>query len=258
MNKINFLTNLTVLLVEDDEDTLRQMEMLLRRKCGKVYTASNGMLGLKVYQTAKPDVIVTDLKMPVMGGLEMSRQIRETNKEIPIIITTAFDDRKVILNAVDVGINKYIVKPIDTEALLGALSEVSISVLKLRDGILTGEGFIVDREEKLKKEADIKQIFASMLKEETGKGPLSVRAFVQGNQIRVTLESILTKLEKSLIENERNCRMVNYQREVFYLDRQKKMEEALFELLKIEVKLKLVNCDAKEDRDELQFELKIY
>lgn len=62
------------------------------------------------------------------------------------------------MKAVDVGINKYIVKPIDTEALLGALSEVSVQVLKIQDGILTGSGLIVDREEKLKKEADIKQI----------------------------------------------------------------------------------------------------
>ena len=154
MNKINFLTNLTILLVEDDASALRQMEIMLRKKCGKVYTANNGMVGLKVYQTAAPDVIVTDLKMPVMGGLEMSRQVRKTNPDIPIIITTAFDDKDIILSAIDVGINKYIIQPVDADALLGALGEVSASVLKLRDGILTGDGFIVDREEKLKKEGD--------------------------------------------------------------------------------------------------------
>ena len=87
------------------------------------------MVGLKVYQTAAPDVIVTDLKMPVMGGLEMSRQVRKTNPDIPIIITTAFDDKDIILSAIDVGINKYIIKPVDADALLGALGEVSASVL---------------------------------------------------------------------------------------------------------------------------------
>ncbi len=258
MNKINFLTNLTILLVEDDAAALRQMEIMLRKKCGKVYTANNGMVGLKVYQTAAPDMIVTDLKMPVMGGLEMSRQVRKTNPDIPIIITTAFDDKEVILKAIDVGINKYIIKPVDANDLLGALGEVSASVLKLRDGILTGDGFIVNREEKLKKEADMKQIFATLLKKETGKGPQIVCAFVQGNQIKITLESVLTKMEESLILNEKNYRMVSYEREVFYLDRQKRMEEALSEVFNTEIVFKSAVCNAKENKDELQFELKIY
>ena len=116
MDKKSYLSNLRVLLVEDDLDTLRQMEIMLRRRCGKVYTANNGKLGIKAYESVDPDVIITDLKMPLMGGIEMSRKIRETDRETPIIITTAFDDKEVILKAVDVGINKYIVKPIDTEA----------------------------------------------------------------------------------------------------------------------------------------------
>ncbi|MCI8402210.1 MAG: response regulator [Lachnospiraceae bacterium] len=258
MDKMNFLSNLTVLLVEDDADALRQMEIMLRRRCGKTYLANNGMVGFKTWERVRPDVVVTDLKMPVMGGLEMSRRIRETDKDIPIIITTAFDDRDIILKAIDVGINKYIVKPIDARDLLGALSEVSAQVLRLQDGIFTGGGLIVDREEKLKKEADIKQIFAAMLKEETGKGPQIIRSFIQGAQIRITLESVLTKMEQSLVSNEKNYHMVNYAREVFYLDRRESMEEALSAVLDMEVTLKKVGCDARANMDTLQFELKIY
>ncbi len=258
MDKKSYLSNLRVLLVEDDLDTLRQMEIMLRRRCGKVYTANNGKLGIKAYESVDPDVIITDLKMPLMGGIEMSRKIRETDRETPIIITTAFDDKEVILKAVDVGINKYIVKPIDTEALLGALSEVSVQVLKIQDGILTGSGLIVDREEKLKKEADIKQIFATLLKEETGKGPQVVKVFIQGTIVKVTLDSVLTKMELSMIANEKNYRMISYTREVFYLDRKEKMEEALSGQLGMDVMLRHVTCNAKENRDDLQFELKIY
>lgn len=258
MDKKSYLSNLRVLLVEDDLDTLRQMEIMLRRRCGKVYTANNGKLGIKVYESVDPDVIITDLKMPLMGGIEMSRKIRETDRETPIIITTAFDDKEVILKAVDVGINKYIVKPIDTEALLGALSEVSVQVLKIQDGILTGSGLIVDREEKLKKEADIKQIFATLLKEETGKGPQVVKVFTQGTIVKVTLDSVLTKMELSMIANEKNYRMISYTREVFYLDRKERMEKAMSGQLGMDVMLRHVTCNAKENRDDLQFELKIY
>ena len=80
MDKKSYLSNLRVLLVEDDLDTLRQMEIMLRRRCGKVYTANNGKLGLKAYESVDPDVIITDLKMPLMGGIEMSRKIREKDR----------------------------------------------------------------------------------------------------------------------------------------------------------------------------------
>ena len=96
MDKKSYLSNLRVLLVEDDLDTLRQMEIMLRRRCGKVYTANNGKLGIKAYESVDPDVIITDLKMPLMGGIEMSRKIREKDRETPIIITTAFDDKDII------------------------------------------------------------------------------------------------------------------------------------------------------------------
>lgn len=193
-------------------------------------------------------MIITDLKMPLMGGIEMSRKIRETDRETPIIITTAFDDKEVILKAVDVGINKYIVKPIDTEALLGALSEVSVQVLKIQDGILTGSGLIVDREEKLKKEADIKQIFATLLKEETGKGPQVVKVFIQGTIVKVTLDSVLTKMELSMIANEKNYRMISYTREVFYLDRKERMEKAMSGQLGMDVMLPA--CDLQRERKQ--------
>lgn len=152
------------------------------------------------------------------------------------------------MKAVDVGINKYIVKPIDTEALLGALSEVSVQVLKIQDGILTGSGLIVDREEKLKKEADIKQIFATLLKEETGKGPQVVKVFIQGTIVKVTLDSVLTKMELSMIANEKNYRMISYTREVFYLDRKERMEKAMSGQLGMDVMLPA--CDLQRERKQ--------
>ena len=65
-------------------------------------------------------------------------------------------------------------------------------------------------------------------------------------------------MEQSLIDNEKNSRLVRYEREVFYLERPERMEQALSEILNLEVIFKKVTCNAREDKDELQFELKMY
>jgi YesN/AraC family two-component response regulator len=257
MERLSFLSNLTLLLVEDDNETVRQMQIMLRKKTGKIYTANNGVTGLNTYKEVKPDIIVTDLKMPLMGGIEMGREIRKTDKDTPIIITTAYDDVKMVLNAVDVGIKKYIVKPIDTQVLLDALIDAASSVLKLQDSLITADGLIPDREEKLRKEAEIKQIFAGMLKNDTGKGPLSVRVSIKGMKIQIECDTVLTKFELSLLENTKNTRMVNYAREIYYLDRQQRMEREMSRVMGLECLFKDAKTDSKENKDFLAFELKL-
>lgn len=258
MHNISFLSNLTILLVEDDQETLRQMQIMLRRKAGKLYTANNGVTGLNTYREVKPDIIITDLKMPLMGGIEMGREIRKTDRDTPIIVTTAYDDGSVILSAVDVGVNKYIIKPVDPGNLLEALSELAASVLKIQEGLLTADGLILDREEKLQKESDIRYIFAAMLKEDTGKGPQTVKAVIKGADIKITCVNVLTRFEQSLLSNEKNVRMINYAREVYYLDRQEWMEAEVRRVLGLPCAFKEVKADARENVDRISFELKLY
>jgi DNA-binding response OmpR family regulator len=257
MEKANLLANLSLLLVDDDEETLRQLQIMLRKKTGKIYTASNGRIGLYVYRDVKPDIIITDLKMPLMDGREMIREVRKTDKEIPVIVTSVYEDVKVILNTVDIGINNYIIKPVDSQRLLDALVESAALIFRYQDSLITSEGIILNRDEKLKKEDELKQVFASMLKNDTGKGPLSARAVIKGLNIHVELINVLTKYELSLLNNLKNTRMVNYTREVFYLDRQEKMENEISRVMNLECTFKDVKADSKENKDSIFFELKI-
>jgi CheY-like chemotaxis protein len=257
MERTNFLANLSLLIVDDDEETLRQLQIMLRKKTGKIYTANNGKIGLYIYRDVKPDIIITDLKMPLMDGQEMIREIRKTDKEIPIIVTSVYEDVKVILNTVDVGINNYIIKPVDSQKLLDALVESAVSIFKIQDGLVTSEGVILNREEKIKKEDELKQVFACLLKNDTGKGPLAVRAVIKGLAVQMELINVLTKYELSLLNNVKNTRMVNYTREVFYLDRQGKMEEEISRIMNLECMFRDVKADSKENKDTIFFELKI-
>ncbi|MBJ6727910.1 two-component system response regulator [Geomesophilobacter sediminis] len=118
-----FLKTLTVLYVEDDEDVRRQLEVFLKRRVGKVIPAGNGTQGVAAFRAHQIDLVVTDILMPEMNGLEMVRQIRELDGNVPVIVTTAFEQTEYLLDSIDLGVNGYVVKPIGTEKLSNRLLE---------------------------------------------------------------------------------------------------------------------------------------
>lgn len=119
---MNKKTNYTLLYVEDDE-LIREMVIdYLEDYFSIIYVASNGEEALKTYEEHAPSLIITDIKMPKMNGLELSAKIRESNQQIPIIITTAYTSTKYLLQAVELHLIKYLVKPVEEENLQKALN----------------------------------------------------------------------------------------------------------------------------------------
>lgn len=114
----------TVLYVEDEAMVREPFVEMLTRRVKKVITATNGQEGLELYHQQKPDLVITDIKMPVMDGLTMAAFIRGDNPYIPIIITTAFEFKDYLKKSIDVGINKYLVKPIERQAVDNALADL--------------------------------------------------------------------------------------------------------------------------------------
>ena len=91
-NKNLNLKNISILVVDDDSEILGMMEMIVSRVVGIVYTASNGKDGLEVYKTHKPDMVISDIKMPILSGLEMAKEIKAISPEQPIGIISAHND----------------------------------------------------------------------------------------------------------------------------------------------------------------------
>jgi diguanylate cyclase (GGDEF)-like protein/PAS domain S-box-containing protein len=120
-NDLRYLKTLSVLYVEDEDDIRDQLAQFLKRRCAAVYTASDGRKGLEAFRRKKPDIVVTDILMPAMDGLKMGEAIREASPAIPLIITTAFEEPAYFQKAIDLGVDKYVVKPIDPDLLLQAL-----------------------------------------------------------------------------------------------------------------------------------------
>jgi two-component system, NtrC family, response regulator HydG len=106
------------ILVVDDEPSARSgLEKLLLDEGYTIETAEDGVVALEMASERPPDVVVTDLKMPRMDGLELLKKLREQDKDIPVIVTTSFQDLGSAVAAMRAGAEDYLPKPIDFDAL---------------------------------------------------------------------------------------------------------------------------------------------
>jgi len=117
--------DLTILYVEDETATRTEMEQLLKRRAETVLTAENGAIGPELFHRFNPDLVITDIRMPVMDGLQMALTIRKTNPDIRIIATTAHSDTAFLLEAIEIGIDHYVLKPIDLGKFITAIEKCS-------------------------------------------------------------------------------------------------------------------------------------
>lgn len=116
------ISNLTILYVEDDEIIRQNAIEYLSRIYTKVLDAKDGLEALEVYKNQKPDIIISDIEMPRLNGLNMAKKIRQNDKKTPIIIATAHTQNSYLLKAVELQLIKYIVKPVTSKKLQDALN----------------------------------------------------------------------------------------------------------------------------------------
>jgi signal transduction histidine kinase/AmiR/NasT family two-component response regulator len=106
-----------ILFVDDEDDVRDSFHTLLNMWSKEAYSASNGKEGLELYKKYTPDIVVTDIKMPLMSGLEMIENLRKISPSLPIVITTAHQEPELLLEAIEYQVDAYIVKPIPKKEL---------------------------------------------------------------------------------------------------------------------------------------------
>jgi CheY-like chemotaxis protein len=119
------MDGLRVLLVEDDDDNRELMAEVLESSGCRVLSAASGQDGLKTLSENPIDVVVTDVGMPGMGGLEMARAAKAMAPEVPVVIVTGWAEREDIASARGKEVDAVLIKPVDPEALTQAVSDVA-------------------------------------------------------------------------------------------------------------------------------------
>ncbi|OHW62463.1 regulator of RpoS [Andreesenia angusta] len=250
----NILSNITLLFVEDEEIARLELSKYLKRRVGRLIVGKDGVEGLELLKKYNPDMVVTDLKMPGKTGLEMLKEARENGYDGGVIINSALSDSETILEAVDLGIVKYIVKPVDTNKLLEAMNELALHIMKQKTGkVIIEDKYILNRDEKKELEDEIKSKVAFFIKKYTGKGPKNIRVFIQGKDINVEAEETLTAFESSIVKSNKNHSLVDYNRKIFYSELKREFEKMIQESTDLNVRMIEAEPNSKKNVDYIKF-----
>ncbi|CUU68257.1 response regulator transcription factor [Campylobacter hyointestinalis] len=210
------LKNLTVLLVEDEDKIRTSMGNAMEGVFKKVLLAGNGDEGLKKFKKFSPDIVITDISMPIMDGLDMSLEIKKISEDSPIVVLSAFSEKEKLLKAIEIGIDKYIIKPIDMEELFESISYLAQSKINGASIIDIANGYAFNKSKKVlikggdeipltKKELAfvsilVKRLGTLVLHEEI-KNSVWVGEKVSDAAIRTFIKRIRDKVGSNLIKN---------------------------------------------------------
>ena len=134
LKELKILTSdLSVLYVEDEETLRDSVKKYLDKLFFKVDAAKDGEEGLSKFLEDKYDLVITDINMPKMSGLEMASTIKEGSPEQPILITSAHSDTDKFVNSIQIGIDGYIIKPIDYKQMISILYKVVLKIRQVKE-----------------------------------------------------------------------------------------------------------------------------
>jgi DNA-binding response OmpR family regulator len=208
------LKNIKVLLVEDEVELASSLQDAIGEFFHSFTVAINGVDGLEKFKNDKPDIVITDINMPKMNGLEMSKLLRDKNPNLPIIILSAFSQEKYFLSAIDISITKYLIKPFDPDELLDYILSIENKIEKkdilLKDGFIfnpnTSTLYLNNEFIKLtKREVKFISILIEcsplIFSEDNMKTELWEEENVSTERIRTFIKRFRTKTSKNLISN---------------------------------------------------------
>lgn len=247
------LKNLKVLYVEDDDNTRASLERFLKRRFGKVYTAETGEKGIESFNEHHPDIAIVDILLPGITGLEMIKKIRETDSKCRFFITSTVSDVSTILEAVDLDISNYIIKPINTDELEDKLKKAGDSIMSERQLGAAAKSFTFENKKEI--EETIRREILKLFKEKSGRGPRDATVFISTGTIEITAYGILGPFEKTLIMDFKNAGHIEESRRLFYICIENDLNSILKKATGISVTLKSIKVDALKDREVSTFSI---
>lgn len=136
MEDLSYLKNLTLLYAEDDDDSQKILSMILEDYLGKIVVAKNGIEALKIFKRENIDIVITDILMPKMNGIELAKALKEHESGVtstPVIFATAFTETQYLLDSIKLRCDGYILKPIDIGMLLEVIHGALLPRMQLKE-----------------------------------------------------------------------------------------------------------------------------
>ena len=213
------MKNLKVLIVEDEIDLANLIKSSIKELFFKVVIAKDGLEAIKKFDSFKPDIIISDIMMPNLNGLEMSKKIKEKNSEAPIVILSAHSHKEMLLEAINLGISKYFIKPFDIEEFIEYLKELSKKINKNKS-IKLKDNFVFNFNNLSLYQNDIlvnltkreRQFLALLIENKNSyvttldiKKTLWKNEIVSDERLRTFIKRLRAKTSKELIENVSSC-----------------------------------------------------
>ena len=207
------LKNIKILLAEDEKSLATLMQSAIGDFCENFTVVYDGEEGLKAYKEIKPDVVITDIMMPKMDGLDMSRAIKKINPEQIIVILSAYSETDKLLTAIDLEIKKYFIKPFDPDELLDYLCE---AIQKIEIKKVISSNYIFNTKTKklyrdgeaiqlTKREIDFIELLINQsdnfIDDETIKRTLWSDENVSDDRVRTFIRRLRKKTSEELIKN---------------------------------------------------------
>jgi len=150
-----------ILIVDDEEIIVRVLSMSLRTDGYETVTAYSGEQGLEVFKSESPDIVVTDIKMPGMDGLELLKKIKEIDSEKEVIIVTGHGDIDSTITALQYGASDFINKPVRDEALAIALKRAKAKITireKLKEYTENLEFKVAEATEEIRRKSNFQRL----------------------------------------------------------------------------------------------------
>jgi len=123
----------SILFVEDEPEVRFELKRFLQRYSSNVITADNGEEGLQLFKKHRPDIVISDIKMPKMNGIDMAKEIKKLVPSQTIIFTTAHSDNSYFLEAIEMQVDGYILKPVDLSLLKKKIHDLNKNIVLKRE-----------------------------------------------------------------------------------------------------------------------------
>ncbi|HEX9007315.1 MAG TPA: sigma-54 dependent transcriptional regulator [Bacteroidota bacterium] len=210
------MLHLSVLYVEDEPFLRERIRIVLDMHFDRVLSACDGREGLDMFVRERPDIVVSDIQMPEMDGLEMVERIRSMAPETPVIICTAFSETAYLLKAIELGVSAYIRKPLDCRELVETITRTATPLMQRielerarqreqasLEHVLGGSPAIQEVIRQVHHIADTD--FSIVLQGETGVGKSHLASLIHGMGARTNAPFIpvpLGSIPEALVESE--------------------------------------------------------